>query len=66
MVFRSFGEKNVSIERKTFKISRLRQVMFTNTKKGMLRKGYKLSTLCDAEVDLIIFFKHANVVFCSR
>ena len=32
-----------------------RQVMFSKRRNGLLKKAYKLSVLCDAEVGLMIF-----------
>ncbi|KAL5744480.1 hypothetical protein ACOSP7_027341 [Xanthoceras sorbifolium] len=38
-----------------------RQVTFSKRRNGLLKKGYELSLLCDAEVALIIFSSHGKL-----
>ncbi|CAH2063284.1 unnamed protein product [Thlaspi arvense] len=47
------GRGKVEVKRIESKISR--QVTFSKRKRGLLKKAYELSVLCDAEVALIIF-----------
>ncbi|XP_022737336.1 MADS-box protein CMB1-like [Durio zibethinus] len=43
-----------------------RQVTFAKRRNGLLKKGYELSVLCDAEVALIVFSNRGKLYeFCS-
>lgn len=50
---RKMGRGRVEMKRIENKINR--QVTFSKRRKGLLKKAYELSVLCDAEVALIIF-----------
>uniref|UniRef100_K9LXK1 AGL2-like protein 6 n=1 Tax=Iris fulva TaxID=92176 RepID=K9LXK1_9ASPA len=56
------GRGRVELKR----IENNRQVTFAKRRKGLLKKAYELSVLCDAEVALIVFSNRGELhEFCS-
>lgn len=49
------------IEIKRIENATSRQVAFSKRRKGLLKKAYELSVLCDAQVALIIFSQNGRL-----
>ncbi|KAK8586173.1 hypothetical protein V6N13_130695 [Hibiscus sabdariffa] len=75
-VFRVFVQWEENMTRQKIEIKRIvntaaRQVTFSKRRRGLFKKAHELSTLCDAEIALLVFsatgklFEYSSTRFSS-